>query len=95
MKLFDGLSTTDYQDVLRTLGRFIDNNHYIDIRLFETEDGVIIQGRPSHRSGRVKPGPQFDTFLVTDADIRQLLQDAYAQRGTGEEPTIQRLQGGA
>ena len=91
MKLFEGLSTTDYQDVLRALGRFIDTNRYKDIRIFETEDGVIFQGRPSHSSGRVRPGPQFDTFLITDQDLRQLLQDAYAQRGKGAESTLRRL----
>jgi hypothetical protein len=81
MKLFEGLSKTDYQDVLRALGRFIDTNNYIDIRIVETEDGLVFQGRPSPRSGRVRPGPQFETFLITDDDIRGLLQEAYEQRG--------------
>jgi len=81
MKLFEGLSQTDYQDVLRALGRFIDINHYIDIRIFEAEDGLVFQGRPSPRSGRARPGPQYETFLITDDDLRQLLQEAYQQRG--------------
>jgi len=81
MKLFEGLSQTDYQDVLRALGRFIDMNHYIDIRIFEAEDGLVFQGRPSPRSGKVRPGPQYETFLITDEDLHQLLQDAYHQRG--------------
>lgn len=83
MKLFQGLPQTDYQDVLRALGRFIDLNQYVDIRIFETEDGLIFQGRPSLKSGRVKPGPQFETFLITDDDLRQMLQEAYEQRGKG------------
>ncbi len=91
MKLFDGLSKTDYQDVLRALGRYIDLNNYIDIRIVETEEGVIFQGRPSPRSGRVKPGPQFETFLITDDDLRALLQDAYDQRGkTNQLKKLQR-----
>lgn len=83
MKLFNGLSKTDYQDVLRALGRFIDLNNYIDIRILETEDGLIFQGRPSPKSTKVKPGPQFETYLITDEDLRQLLQEAYQQRGQG------------
>ncbi len=89
MKLFEGLAQTDYQDVLRALGRFIDLNQYVDIRIIETEEGLIFQGRPSLRSGRVRPGPQFETFLITDDDIRQLLQDAYQQRG--KQTTLKRL----
>ena len=81
MKLFEGVSQTDYQDVLRALGRFIDRNNYVDIRIFETEDGLIFQGRTSLRAGRIKPGPQFDTYLITDDDLRALLHDAYEQRG--------------
>jgi len=84
MRLFEGMSKTDYQDVLRALGRFIDMNEYIDIRIVETENGIIFQGRPSLRSGRVKPGPQFETFLITDEDLSRLLHEAYEQRGTDE-----------
>ncbi len=82
MKLFEGVSQTDYQDVLRALGRFIDLNGYIDVRLMETEDGIIFQGRP--RAARAKPGTQFETFLITDDDLNQLLHEAYDQRGKGD-----------
>ena len=84
MKLFDGVSQTDYQDILRALGRFIDANNYVGIRIIETEDGLIFQGRPSPRSGKIKPGPQIETYLITDADLQQLLREAYAQRGQTE-----------
>ena len=85
MKLFDGVSQTDYQDILRALGRFIDAHQYIDIRIIEAEDGLIFQGRPMPRSGKLKPGPQIETYLITDDDLQQLLRDAYAQRGKGSE----------
>ena len=85
MKLFDGVSQTDYQDILRALGRFIDANHYVDIRIIEAEDGLIFQGRPSSRSGRFKPGPQFETFLITDDDLQAMLHQSYELRGTMEE----------
>jgi hypothetical protein len=84
MKLFDGVSQTDYQDVLRAVGRFIDSNQYVGIRIIETEDGLIFQGRPSPRGGKMKPGPQIETYLITDADLQELLREAYAQRGQGD-----------
>jgi len=91
MKLFDGLSKTDYQDILRAMGRFIDENHYVDIRIIESEDGLIFQGRPSPKSGRVKPGPQFETFLITDNDLQSLLQQSYELRGTMQKGKLKRL----
>ena len=81
MKLFEGVSQTDYQDVLRALGRFIDANEYVGIRIIETEEGLIFQGRPAPHTGRAKPGPQIETYLITDDDLRNLLHDAYEQRG--------------
>lgn len=84
MKLFEGLPATDYQDVLRALGRFIDEHRYQDIRILETEDGLIFQGRASPRTGRPRPVPQFDTFLITDDDLREMLRGAYELRGRGE-----------
>ena len=32
MKLFRGLAKTDYQDVLRAIGLFIDEHGYTDVR---------------------------------------------------------------
>lgn len=89
MKLFNGVSQTDYQDILRALGRFIDAKQYVAIRIVETEEGLIFQGRPSPRSGKAKPGPQMETYLITDDDLQELLREAYAQRGQGE--TFRRL----
>ncbi len=91
MKLFEGVSQTDYQDVLRALGRFIDANEYIGIRIIETEDGLIFQGRRSPRSGRTKPGPQIETYLITDDDLRNLLHEAYEQRGKATTDALKRL----
>lgn len=91
MKLFEGVSQTDYQDVLRALGRFIDANEYISIRIIETEEGLIFQGRHSPRSGRAKPGPQIETYLITDDDLRSLLREAYEQRGKAAADTLKRL----
>jgi hypothetical protein len=90
MKLFDGVSQTDYQDVLRAVGRFVDAHQYIGIRIIETEDGLILQGRPAPHSGKAKPGPQIETYLITDADLQSLLREAYAQRG--REESFKRLE---
>ncbi len=79
MKLFRGMQRSDYQDVLRALGAFIDEHGYTDVRIIETEDGLVIQGRVTTRSEIGQSS--FDTFLITDEDIRVMVRDAFQRRG--------------
>lgn len=51
MKLFRGLAKTDYQDVLRAIGLFIDEHGYTDVRIIEIEDGLVLQGRIREQKG--------------------------------------------
>jgi hypothetical protein len=79
MKLFQGLAQTEYQDVLRALGLFIDQHGYKDVRIIEIEDGIVIQGRLGDRRELGKPS--FDTFLITEQDLKELVADAFRRRG--------------
>lgn len=76
MKLFAGLPSTDYQDILRAIGAFIDDNRLCDIRLWEHEDGLIVQAR---NRDDIDASP-FQTYLLTDDELRVLLQQAYDRR---------------
>lgn len=69
---------SDYQDVLRTLGAFIDDHGYCDVRIIETEDGLVFQGRipDRHAVGEAS----YDTFLITDDDIKEMVRDAFRKR---------------
>ncbi len=79
MKLFSGLSRTDYQDVLRAIGHYIDQQQFSNIRLLETEEGIILQGATvvRERGGELKT----ETYLLTSEDLESLLREAYARRG--------------
>jgi hypothetical protein len=79
MKLFRGLRRTDYQDLLRTIGHYIDYSGFTDIRLIETEDGLILQGRVP--SGEARGERKTETYLLTAEDIEDLMREAYARRG--------------
>lgn len=74
MKLFAGLDTTDYQDILRALGYLCDREGWRNLRVFEHEDGLILQ----YTSGPTSP--DFITTLLSDDDLRDLLREAYARR---------------
>ncbi len=79
MKLFRGLSRSDYQDVLRAIGAYIDEHGYSDIRIIETEDGIVLQGRVETRNNLGEAS--YDTFLITDDDIKKMVRDAFQKRG--------------
>jgi len=84
MKLFIGLDRSDYQDVLRALGLYIDDHRYTNVRIFETEDGIVLQGVPLHEDGT--HAQTHESYLFTEEDIRVLLQAAYDRRHPEQTP---------
>jgi hypothetical protein len=76
MKLFAGLEKSDYQDVFRAVGALLDEQHCRDVRLWEHEDGIILQARLVDEGD----GATYQTYLLTDDDIRDLLTNAYRRR---------------
>ncbi|MBC8164156.1 MAG: hypothetical protein H7Z42_23350 [Roseiflexaceae bacterium] len=78
MKLFNALKGSDYQDVLRTIGALIDERGYRNVRIIETADGLVIQG---HVESRNRVGEAaYDTYLVSDEDIKAMRQAAFQKR---------------
>ncbi len=66
-----------YSEVLRVIGGYIDRAYLSDVRLLETDEGIIVQGRVTQgaRTG------ECDTYQLTAEDLEGLLHDARAQRG--------------
>ncbi len=77
--LFLGLQRTDYQDVLRAVGLYIDEHRFVNVRLIETADGLILQGIALDKLDTLDAKPE--TYLLTTEDLRALLRDAYERRG--------------
>ncbi len=66
-----------YSEVLRVIGSYIDRANLSEIRLLETDEGMIVQGR-------LTQGPhagESDTYQLTPEDLEGLLHDARSQRG--------------
>jgi hypothetical protein len=76
MKLFAGLERSDYQDVFRAVGALLDEQRCRDVRVWEHEDGIILQARLLEEGD----GAMYKTYLLTDDDIRELLTNAYHRR---------------
>jgi DNA-binding cell septation regulator SpoVG len=78
VRIFQGLQRSDYQDVLRALGYLIDERGYVDIRIIESEEGLVFQGRMPSRQ---EIGEYvFDTFLITDEEIKDMVRASYRRR---------------
>ena len=73
MKLFAGLSRTDYQDLFRAIGAMLDEEGLRDVRLWEHGDGMMIQGR------RASDG-EYESILLSDDVLRSLLEAVYERR---------------
>jgi hypothetical protein len=79
MELFDGLDHTDYQDVLRAVGHYLDQHRLREVRLLEVDRGVLVQGVVVAPSGERVPR----SVLFPTAHLRDLLQAAYERRDHG------------
>ncbi len=66
-----------YSELFRTLGAFIDQAKLGEVRLLETDNGLILQGRvlEGERAG------ERETYELTLEDLKALIEDARARRG--------------
>ncbi len=65
-----------YSEIFRLVGAYVDKAHLTEIRVLETEDGVILQGlltEGDHAGERT-------TYQLTTDDIQMLWDNALAQR---------------
>lgn len=74
MRLFSGLDRTDYQDVLRAVGRLCDTNNWRNLRLIECDEGLILQ----YSTGVTER--EFASYLLSDDDLQAMLREAYTLR---------------
>lgn len=72
-----GEAPLTYSEVLRVIGAYIDRAGLSDVRVLETDEGMVLQGR--QMQGEM--AGQSETYQLTKEDIETLLADAKAQRG--------------
>ena len=77
MALFRGMARSDYQDLLRSVGRYCDENGFTRIRIVETEDGLVVQGMVSKS---LRGEKHMETYLLTPQDLRALRDANFTNR---------------
>jgi hypothetical protein len=65
-----------YSEILRVVGQYVERAHLSQVRVLETDEGLILQGlvNEGERTG------ELDTYQLTAEDIGALLEDAYSMR---------------
>lgn len=90
MRVYDGAPRKDYEEVLRSIGAFLDRSGMTEVLLTEEPDGFMVQGlvsssvAPTSRSESV--GTQLkETLTFVDDDISRFMDEGLARRGQPRE----------
>jgi hypothetical protein len=89
MRIYEGSPRQDFEEVLRSIGAFLDERNMKDILLVEAPDGFIVQGLVvvgatggsswSESMGQIEK----ETLTFLDEDIAKFMDEALARRGRG------------
>lgn len=86
MRIYDGSPRQDFEEVLRSIGAFLDQRGMHDVLLLEAPDGFIVQGLVveggTTGSWSESVGKQAkETLTFIDEDIARFMDEAVARRG--------------
>src|SRR5512142_2403763 len=86
MRIYEGSPRQDFEEVLRSIGAFLDQRGMREVLLTEAPDGFIVQGLVSDggASGSAwseSMGQQSkETLTFLDDDIARFMEEAHARR---------------
>jgi hypothetical protein len=87
MRIYEGRPRQDFEEVLRSIGAFLDQRGMRDILLVEAPDGFILQGlavEGSTGTWSEDGGRQVkETLTFLDDDIARFMEEAIARRSAG------------
>ncbi len=81
---YTGTGRIEYEDVLRAIGYFIDQNNIKEVCIIELKEGLLVRGLvyAANRSGYQTMS---ESFLFTNEDLEKILEDAYQRRGSEQD----------
>ncbi len=90
MRIYEGSPRQDWEDVLRSVGAYLDDRGMRGMVFVETDTGFIIQGTAVHGStgsGESMGQASRETLNLQDDDVGRFMDEAIARRGQAAEPT--------
>jgi hypothetical protein len=89
MRIYEGSPRQDFEEVLRSIGAFLDKQGMRDILLVEVPDGFIVQGivtagSASSAWSETVATVDKETFSFLDDDIAKFMEECLGRRGSGD-----------
>jgi hypothetical protein len=84
MRIYEGAPREDYEEVLRSIGAFLDQRGMREILLLEVPDGFVVQGLAPMVAGAWSDTLGHlakETLSFQDDDVARFLEEAAARRG--------------
>jgi hypothetical protein len=96
MRIYEGSPRQDWEEVLRSIGAYLDDRGMREILLVETDDGFILQGitveGATSQWGDSLGTARTVTVQFGDEDVAGLMEQAIARRGQPARETPQRYE---
>lgn len=92
MRIYEGSPRQDWEEVLRSVGAYLDDRGMRGLVFVETDTGFIIQGTSVSNAAGSTWGESLgtarrETTTLDDEQIGKFMDDALARRGQAPEPT--------
>lgn len=92
MRIYEGSPRQDWEEVLRSVGAYLDDRGMRGLVFVETSTGFIlqgtaIQGLPGSTWGESMGQATHETVLIDDDDVGRFMDEATARRGHEPDPT--------
>ncbi len=92
MRIYEGSPRQDWEEVLRSVGAYIDDRGMRGMVFLETTTGFIIQGTAVSNTAGSAWGDTMgtatqETLILEDDEVAKFLDDALARRGQEPDPT--------
>ena len=100
MRIYEGSPRQDWEEVLRSVGAYLDDRGMRGLVFVETDTGFIIQGTTvqgdaGSASGEAMGKAARETLTLHDDDVGKFMDEAIARRGRAAGPDAEALRGAA
>ena len=89
MRIYEGSPRQDWEEVLRSVGAYLDDRGMRGVIFIETDTGFIVQGTSvegSTGTGESMGQANRETLTLHDDDVSRFMDEAVARRGKTEDP---------
>lgn len=88
LRIYEGSPRQDFEEVLRSIGAYLDNKGMKEVLVAETDTGFLVQGLviqgTSSTWGDSMGQAAKETLTLLDDDIAKFMDDSVARRGADE-----------